>query len=203
MNLGQEINSVSAAGADMLHFDVMDNHYVPNLTFGPLLCHAIHRDFQDLALDIHLMVQPTDALIEQFAKAGASRISIHPNATLHLDRSLQLIKSYAIQAGVALNPAVSPEILKWCSECIDFVLIMTVNPGFGGQNLIKSVIPKILFIHENYPQLPICVDGGVNLNNIKILANAGAQEFVAGSAIFNSSSYENTIKKMREQLTIK
>lgn len=203
MNLGQEINSVIAAGADMLHFDVMDNHYVPNLTFGPLLCHAIRRDLQDLALDVHLMVQPTDALIEQFAQAGAARISIHPDATVHLDRSLELIQSHAIQAGVALNPATSPEILKWCSDRLDFVLIMTVNPGFAGQDLIKSVIPKILFIHENYPQLPICVDGGVNLNNIKILANAGAQEFVAGSAIFNSGSYKNTIKKMREQLTIK
>lgn len=200
INLGQEIQNVISAGADMLHFDVMDNHYVPNLTFGPILCNAIHKEFNNLELDVHLMVQPTDSLIEQFAKAGASRISIHHDATIHLDRSLELIKKLNVKAGLVLNPATDPAIIQWCIERIDFVLIMSVNPGFGGQSLIKSVIPKILFIHEKYPQLPICVDGGVNTNNIKSLANVGAQEFVAGSAIFNSSSYKNTIKYMREQL---
>lgn len=200
INLQEEISNIIAAQADMLHIDVMDNHYVPNLTFGPMLCQAIYQKFDQIPLDVHLMVSPTDALIQQFANSHASRISIHPGATNHLDRSLQLIKSFKIKAGVALNPSDSPDIIKWCQNRIDFVLVMTVNPGFGGQTLIEHVIEKILFIHKNYPELPICVDGGVNVNNIKKLANAGCQEFVAGSAIFNSDSYKNTINQMREQL---
>lgn len=200
MDLGQEITDVVAAGADMLHFDVMDNHYVPNLTFGPMLCKSIHNKFPKLPLDVHLMTTPCDALIDQFAAAGASRISIHDDATTHLDRSLQLIKSYKLKAGLALNPASDPAIIEWCYQRLDFVLIMTVNPGFGGQSLIESVIPKIEFIKKKYPKLTICIDGGVNPNNIKTLANFGAQEFVAGSAIFNSSNYKNTINLMHEQL---
>lgn len=200
MHLGQEITDVIAAGADMLHFDVMDNHYVPNLTFGPMLCKSIHHKFPKLPLDVHLMTNPCDALIEQFATAGASRISIHNDATNHLDRSLQLIKNYDLQAGLALNPATDPSVIEWCIHRLDFVLIMTVNPGFAGQSLITSVIPKIEFIKRKYPKLTICIDGGVNPNNIKTLANYGAQEFVAGSAIFNSSNYKNTINQMHEQL---
>ncbi len=200
INLKDEISAIISAKADMLHIDVMDNHYVPNLTFGPLICQAIRSEFINLPLDVHLMVEPTDNLIQQFAEAGANRISIHNDATIHLDRSLQLIKSYKIQAGLALNPATDPKVIEWCLHRLDFVLVMTVNPGFGGQSLIKNVIPKIEFIREKYPKLPICVDGGVNINNIKNLAKAGAKEFVAGSAIFNSDNYKNTINQMREQL---
>ncbi len=201
LNLGQEITDVISAGADMLHIDVMDNHYVPNLTFGPFICQQIRSKFANLPIDVHLMTNPVDELIIQFAKAKANRISIHNDATIHLDRSLQLIKSHNIQAGLALNPATDPNIIEWCKEYLDFVLIMTVNPGFGGQSLIKSVISKIAFIHEKYPHLAICVDGGVNVNNIKSLAKVGAQEFIAGSAIFTSGNYKDTINQMRKQLT--
>lgn len=195
--LGEEIEAVMQAGADMIHIDVMDNHYVPNLTFGPLLCQAIHKRFSQIPLDVHLMVSPVDELIKQFAAAGAARISIHPEATLHLDRSLQLIKDQGCKAGLVLNPATSLDCLKWCANRLDFVLIMTVNPGFGGQKMISDVIKKIALSHEQYPQLPICVDGGVTSENIATLAAAGATEFVAGSAIFNSKNYAKTISMLR------
>lgn len=199
-NLQSEVAAVIDAGADMLHLDVMDNHYVPNLTFGPLVCEALHKKFPNLPIDVHLMVSPTDELIQKFAKSGATRISIHPDATIHLDRSLQLIKNLGCMAGVVLNPSTSPEILTWCIQRLDFVLIMTVNPGFSGQSLIPEVITKIEFIHKKYPKLPITVDGGVSTQNINSLAKAGVQAFVAGSAIFDSNNYKKTIDTMRQKL---
>ena len=184
----------------MLHVDVMDNHYVPNLTFGPLLCEGLRKRFSNLPIDVHLMTTPVDALIQQFAQAGATRISIHPDATLHLDRSLQLIKDSGCQAGLALNPATSLDCIEYCIHRLDYVLIMTVNPGFAGQALIPEVITKITKLHTLHPTLPICVDGGVTPANIGQLARAGATEFVAGSAIFSSKDYHRTIAAMREQL---
>lgn len=198
--LGEEVTGVIAAGADMVHFDVMDNHYVPNLTIGPFICNALAKRFKDLVIDVHLMTSPVDDLIVQFANAGASRISIHPDSCIHLDRSLQLIHQQGCQAGLVLNPATSPECLRWCLQHLDFVLVMTVNPGFGGQTLIPEVLEKITVIKKQYPKLPICVDGGVNINNIGQLARAGASQFVAGSAIFASDSYNNTLAAMRHQL---
>ena len=199
--VGEEIQAVMEAGADMIHFDVMDNHYVPNLTFGPLLCEALHKRFKEVPIDVHIMASPVDSLIQQFAKAGATRISIHPDATIHLDRSLQLIQESGCQAGLVLNPATSLDCINYCLHRLDYVLLMTVNPGFAGQALIPAVIAKITTLHQQHPTLTICVDGGVTPNNINELANAGATEFVAGSAIFNSDNYAKTIKSMREQLS--
>lgn len=198
--LGAEIDSVMKAGADFIHFDVMDNHYVPNLTFGPAFCEALIKRFPQLPIDVHLMVDPVDTLIESFAKAGAKRISIHPDATIHLDRSLKLINDLGCDAGLVLNPATPIELLTWCVHKLDFILVMTVNPGFGGQKLIPEIIDKIAQIHQRYPQLALCVDGGVTIDNIATLACAGANQFVAGSAIFNSPNYKDTINAMREQL---
>ncbi len=197
--LGEEVDAVMQAGADMVHFDVMDNHYVPNLSFGPPVCRALHQRFEQLPIDVHLMTQPVDELIDQFAAAGATRISIHPDATIHLDRSLQRIKDNGCLAGIALNPAASPENIEWCIHHLDFVLIMTVNPGFGGQALIKEVVKKIDHIHHQYPALPLCVDGGITLDNIQLLSRAGATEFVAGSTIFHSKHYAKTIAMLREK----
>jgi ribulose-phosphate 3-epimerase len=198
--LGDEVDSVMNAGADFIHFDVMDNHYVPNLTFGPVFCEALLKRFPQLPIDVHLMVRPVDALIESFAKAGAKRISIHPDATTHLDRSLQLINDLGCEAGLAFNPATSLDTLPWCIHHLSFVLVMTVNPGFGGQKLIPEVLPKITQIHQQYPSLDICIDGGITTENIASLAHAGANQFVAGSAIFKSTNYNETIKNMRQQL---
>ena len=198
--LGDEVDAVLKAGADYIHFDVMDNHYVPNLTFGSLFCDALVKRDPNILIDVHLMVQPVDALIEAFAKAGAKRISIHQDASIHLDRSLQLIRDLGCEAGLVFNPATSLELLPWCIHHLSFVLVMTVNPGFGGQKLIPSVINKIKQIHTLYPNLNICIDGGVSIENIANLAQAGANQFVAGSAVFNSSDYQETINKMRAQL---
>lgn len=198
--LGDEVDSVMKAGANFIHFDVMDNHYVPNLTFGPTFCEALIKRFPHLPIDVHLMVTPVDTLIESFAKAGAKRISIHPDATIHLDRSLQLITSLGCEAGIALNPSTPIESLNWCIQHLSFVLVMTVNPGFGGQKLIPEIMLKISQIHQLYPQLDVCVDGGVTIENIASIASAGANQFVAGSAIFNSANYSKTINSMREQL---
>ena len=200
MRLGEEVDAVIHAGADMLHLDIMDNHYVPNLTYGPAVCERLRKHCPSIPIDVHLMVTPVDDLICQFAKAGASRISIHPDATIHLDRSLQLIHEHDCQAGLVLNPATSLDSLAWSMHHLDYVLIMTVNPGFGGQCLIPSVIDKIAQIHQRYPNLSICVDGGITIDNIASIANAGATEFVAGSAIFHTSDYKKTIQGMRQQL---
>ncbi len=196
-HIADEVNAVMEGGADMIHFDVMDNHYVPNLTFGPAICKMLCKHFTDLPIDVHLMTTPVDGLIQQFAAAGATRISIHPDATIHLDRSLQLIKDNDCKAGLALNPTTSIECIQWCINRLDFVLVMTVNPGFGGQVLIPSVIKKIELIHELYPELPISVDGGITTENIAVLATAGATQFVAGSTIFNSKNYAKTIALLR------
>jgi ribulose-phosphate 3-epimerase len=195
--LGEEVTAVMQAGADMIHFDVMDNHYVPNLTFGPLLCDALHRRFDKLPIDVHLMTTPVDTLINSFATAGAHRISIHPDATHHLDRSLQCIRDVGCKAGLVLNPSTSLDCIEWCAHRIDFLLIMTVNPGFGGQTLIPEVIKKIEKAHHQYPDIPICVDGGITTDNIQSIALAGATEFVAGSTIFKSNDYSKTIAMLR------
>lgn len=200
--LGNEVQAVMDAGADMIHLDVMDNHYVPNLTFGPDVCKALKKRMPKLPVDVHLMTTPVDSLIESFAKAGATRISIHPDASIHLDRSLQLINTLGCKAGLVLNPATPIEILTWCAHYLDFVLVMTVNPGFGGQQLIPAVIQKISQIRMQYPSLNLCVDGGVTPKNLPELVAAGANEFVAGSAIFHSNNYKSTINAMRQAFTL-
>lgn len=198
--LGNEVDAVMQAGADAIHFDVMDNHYVPNLSFGPVLCQALNKHNAQIPIDVHLMVKPVDNLIEAFAKAGASRISIHPDASIHLDRSLQLITNSNCKAGLVINPSVSLESVKWSMHLVDYILIMTVNPGFGGQKLIPQMLDKIRQARALYPQLDICVDGGVEPNNIRELAQCGANQFVAGSAIFSQTNYTDVIQKMRFQL---
>lgn len=198
--LGEEVSAIIKAGADMIHFDVMDNHYVPNLTYGPAICQALSKKFPGLIIDVHLMTDPVDELILQFSEAGAKRISIHPDATIHLDRSLTLIRQLGCEAGLVLNPATTIDCLSWCMHRLDFVLAMTVNPGFGGQKLIPEIIDKIKLIKSTYPTLPICIDGGVNLDNVASLAQAGATQFVAGSAIFSTADYGKTIADFRNRL---
>lgn len=201
MRLGEEVQCVMQAGADMIHLDVMDNHYVPNLTFGPIVCRALHQQQPTIPIDVHLMVTPVDSLIAEYIEAGAQRISIHPDATIHLDRSLQLIRTANCQVGLALNPAASLECLTWCAHQLDYVLIMTVNPGFGGQHLIPAMYDKIATLHQLYPHLSICVDGGVNIDNIGRLAAAGATQFIAGTAIFGTADYKQTLIDMRKKLS--
>lgn len=200
--LGEEITALLAAKVDMLHLDIMDFHYVPNISFGLPICQAITEYFIAPIVDVHLMTKPVDDLIIAFARAGAKRISIHPDATLHLDYSLQLIRQQGCHAGVALNPSIAIDCLAWCVHRLDFILIMLVNPGFGGQKLIPEIIPKISMIKQQYPNIPIAVDGGVNLTNIADLARAGATEFIAGSAIFATGvkNYIKIINNMRNIL---
>ncbi len=197
--LHEEINHLIDAGSQLLHIDVMDNHYVPNLTFGPMLAQSIKTQLQ-IALDIHLMVTPIDPLITQFAPY-AQQIAFHPDATVHVDRSIQLIKDHNCLAGLALNPHTSLDCLTYCAQTLDYVLIMTVNPGFGGQTLIPYVIPKINQIRQLYPHLRIAVDGGVNATNIAALSAAGASDFVAGHAIFQDKEYKKNIDVLQQLAT--
>lgn len=201
MALGQEIDTLIEAGISTVHLDVMDNHYVPNMTYGPLVCEALRRRFPNLEIDVHLMVTPVDDLIQKFAEAGANRLSIHPEATLHLDRSLQLIRSLGCQAGLVFNPATPLAYMTWCHHHLDFVLVMTVNPGFGGQKLIPEVIPKIRQLRQSYADLAICVDGGISLKNIGDIAEAGANQFVIGSAIFETKNYTETLRAFEQTLS--
>jgi ribulose-phosphate 3-epimerase len=201
--LAEEVKAVARAGADLIHFDVMDNHYVPNLTVGPLVCAAL-RPHVELPLDVHLMVKPVDALVPEFAKAGANIISFHPEASEHVDRTIGLIKEQGCKAGLVLNPATPLACLDYTLEKLDLVLLMSVNPGFGGQQFIAGVLPKIREVRKRIAatgkSIWLEVDGGVKTDNIAEIARAGADTFVAGSAIFGSKDYAATIRDMRARL---
>lgn len=202
--LGEEVDAVLTAGADWVHFDVMDNHYVPNLTIGPMVCSALRDYGVNAPIDVHLMVKPVDSLIEDFAKAGATYISFHPEASDHVDRSLQLVKKYGCKTGLVLNPATSLNLLENCWDKIDMVLLMSVNPGFGGQNFIPSVLDKISTLRQSIDDknlnIRLEVDGGIKLDNIAEASKAGADTFVSGSAIFREKNYQEVISKMRQSL---
>ena len=203
--LGDDVKEVLDAGADVVHFDVMDNHYVPNLTFGPQICSALRKYGIEAPIDVHLMVTPVDDLIGSFADAGATSITFHPEASKHIDRSLQLIKSRGCKAGLALNPATPLNVLDYVWDKLDMVVIMSVNPGFGGQSFIPSALKKIsalktAAVKNGRDDLIIEVDGGVKPNNIGEIASAGANMFVAGSAIFGSDDYRKVISSMRSEL---
>jgi len=202
--LGEEVDAVLAAGANLIHFDVMDNHYVPNLTIGPLVCEALRRSGVKAPIDVHLMVKPVDRIIPDFAAAGATYISIHPEATEHVDRSLQLIREHGCKAGLVFNPATPLDWLDHVLERLDLVLLMSVNPGFGGQEFIEAVLPKIATVRGVLDRagrpIRLEVDGGVKVANIGRVAAAGADTFVAGSAIFGSKDYKATIAAMRREL---
>ncbi|HMA89512.1 MAG TPA: ribulose-phosphate 3-epimerase [Burkholderiales bacterium] len=201
--LGDEVRAVAQAGADLIHFDVMDNHYVPNLTVGPLVCAAL-RPHVSLPIDVHLMVKPVDRIVPDFAKAGANLISFHPEASEHVDRTIGLIREHGCKAGLVFNPATPVEWLDYTLEKLDLVLIMSVNPGFGGQSFIPTVLPKIAEVRRRIDRLGreiwLEVDGGVKGDNIAEIAAAGADTFVAGSAIFGSKDYAATIRDMRARL---
>ena len=203
--LGEEVRAVEAAGADLLHFDVMDNHYVPNLTVGPLVCAAL-RPHVRMPIDVHLMVKPVDRIIADFAKAGANIISFHPEASAHVDRTIGLIKEQGCKAGLVLNPATPLDCLDYTLDKLDLVLLMSVNPGFGGQQFIRAVLPKIAEVRARIDRLGrdiwLEVDGGVKLDNIAEIAAAGADTFVAGSAIFGAKDYAATIRDMRARLVV-
>ena len=200
--LGEEVDAVLAAGADWVHFDVMDNHYVPNLTIGPLVCEALRKHGVTAPIDVHLMVKPVDRIVPDFAKAGATYISFHPEASEHVHRTVQLIKSLGCKAGLVLNPATPVEVLDYVLDDLDLVLLMSVNPGFGGQAFIPSTLEKLRRVRERIDRsgkdIRLEIDGGVKADNIGEIAAAGADTFVAGSAIFNAPDYPQVIAKMRE-----
>jgi ribulose-phosphate 3-epimerase len=203
--LGDEVNAVLNAGADVVHFDVMDNHYVPNLTIGPMVCEALRNHKITAPIDVHLMVSPVDQLILDFAKAGASYISFHPEATSHVDRSLQLIRDQGCKSGLVFNPGTPLTCLEYLIDKVDVILLMSVNPGFGGQKFIPGTLKKLQearkLIDESPHSIRLEIDGGVGVGNIREIADAGADMFVAGSAIFNSNDYAETIAAMRAQLS--
>lgn len=202
--LGEEVEKVLAAGADVVHFDVMDNHYVPNLTIGPMVCAALKKYGIKAPIDVHLMASPVDDLIAQFADAGADYITFHPEASTHIDRSLQLIKSRGVKAGLVFNPATPLHYLDYVIDKVDMILVMSVNPGFGGQAFIPAALDKLraarAIIDKSGRDIRLEVDGGVKVDNIRAIAEAGADTFVAGSAIFNAPDYEEVIAKMRDEL---
>ncbi len=201
--LGEEVKNVVAAGADIIHFDVMDNHYVPNLTIGPLVCEAI-RPHVNVPIDVHLMVKPVDRIIPDFAKAGANIISFHPEASDHIDRTLSLIRDQGCKAGLVFNPATPLHYLEHVMDKVDLILIMSVNPGFGGQSFIGEALKKVSLVRElinaSGREIMLEVDGGIKVENIAAVAKAGADTFVAGSAIFGKPDYKSIIDAMRSQL---
>ena len=202
--LGEEVEAALSAGADIVHFDVMDNHYVPNLTIGPMVCKALRDYGIEAPIDVHLMVQPVDALIGQFADAGATYITFHPDASTHVDRSLQLVRDAGCRSGLVFNPATSLDALKYVIDKVDMILLMSVNPGFGGQKFIPSTLDKLgearALIDQSGLDIRLEVDGGVGPANIAEIAAAGADTFVAGSAIFNQPDYKAVIDQMRQAL---
>ena len=204
--LGEEVDNVLASGADIVHFDVMDNHYVPNLTIGPLVCDALRSHGVTAPIDVHLMVKPVDRIIPDFAKAGASYITFHPEASEHLDRTVALIKEQGCKAGLVFNPATPLHYLDHVIDQLDMVLLMSVNPGFGGQSFIPSSIEKLRVVRKMIDDKNLStrleIDGGVKPDNIRDIASAGADTFVAGSAIFNTDNYKSTIDSMRSELAL-
>ena len=200
--LGADVDAVLAAGADLVHFDVMDNHYVPNLTVGPLVCAALRKHGIQAPIDVHLMVEPVDRIVPEFAAAGATLISFHPEASAHVDRTIALIREHGCQPGLAFNPATPLEWLDYTLDKVDLVLLMSVNPGFGGQQFIQGVLPKIAEVRRRVRasgrEVRIEVDGGIKADNLAAVARAGADTFVAGSAIFGSGDYASTIRALRE-----
>jgi len=202
--LGEEVANVLSAGADIIHFDVMDNHYVPNLTIGPLICEALRKHGVAAPIDVHLMVKPVDRIIPDFAKAGATYITFHPEASEHIDRSLQLIHECGCKSGLVFNPATPLECLKYVMDKVDMILLMSVNPGFGGQSFIPSTLEKLrearTLIDAQKREIRLEIDGGVKIDNIRSIAEAGADTFVAGSAIFHTPDYKATIDAMRAEL---
>ena len=203
--LGEEVDAVVAAGAGLIHFDVMDNHYVPNLTIGPMVCAALRKHGVTAPIDVHLMVEPVDHMISEFAKAGATYITFHPEASRHIDRSLSLIRDLGCQSGLVFNPATPLDALRHVLDKVDMVLLMSVNPGFGGQSFIPSALPKLRearrLIDDSGLPIRLEIDGGVKIDNIGEIAAAGADTFVAGSAIFNGGDYRDTIAAMHAAIT--